>query len=262
MPIARTALGTAALAVTLASPALAQGTGAISFNGAICTTNLTDHPWVIDPWGNQSYMWGTISTWAGQATGSLGFASLAGIDHSLLRYELANYGLDEWQSPGPNTPGYEIYRPQGNAAIYIYYDNVHAVTLGLSYLRTDVEHVYDLNATGYGEVELIGGFSPIGTALFFEIMEITHGRGKGHFNISDFYPVDGGPLKGNFGSLGTLQFAPPAVIEDLNDDGAVDGGDLALLLSAWGDCTLCPSDINQDGTVDGADLTLLLVAWG
>jgi len=48
---------------------------------------------------------------------------------------------------------------------------------------------------------------------------------------------------------------------DLDGGGQVDGGDLGLLLAAWG--TSDPeADLNGDGTVDGADLGLILAAWG
>jgi hypothetical protein len=47
---------------------------------------------------------------------------------------------------------------------------------------------------------------------------------------------------------------------DLTGDGAVDGADLGLLLSAWG-TSECTADLNEDGIVDGADLGLLLSAW-
>ena len=46
---------------------------------------------------------------------------------------------------------------------------------------------------------------------------------------------------------------------DLDGDGTVDGGDLGLLLAAWGGSG---ADINGDGTTDGADMGLLLAAWG
>lgn len=51
---------------------------------------------------------------------------------------------------------------------------------------------------------------------------------------------------------------------DLNFDGAVDGQDLALLLSGWGPCAAwsCPADIDLNGTVNGFDLAMLLGAWG
>jgi hypothetical protein len=52
-------------------------------------------------------------------------------------------------------------------------------------------------------------------------------------------------------------------LADLTHDGAVNGGDLGVLLSNWG-LTL-PSgagDVNHDGVVDAGDLALLLGSWG
>jgi len=54
------------------------------------------------------------------------------------------------------------------------------------------------------------------------------------------------------------------IVGDLNGDGVVDGADLGILLSAWGECPstgACPADLNGDGVVDGADLGILLAAW-
>ena len=50
-------------------------------------------------------------------------------------------------------------------------------------------------------------------------------------------------------------------VEDLNDDGRVDRGDLGMLLSAWGNNNIW-MDVNGDGKVDGADRVQLLAAWG
>ena len=47
---------------------------------------------------------------------------------------------------------------------------------------------------------------------------------------------------------------------DINGDGNVDGGDLSILLGAWG-ASVSPADLNHDNTVDSADLALLLGAW-
>jgi hypothetical protein len=59
---------------------------------------------------------------------------------------------------------------------------------------------------------------------------------------------------------------PASCLGDLNDDGAVNGADLGLLLGAWGACPGgtpgCLGDLNVDGVVNGADLGLLLGAWG
>lgn len=57
----------------------------------------------------------------------------------------------------------------------------------------------------------------------------------------------------------------PTCAGDLNGDGVVSGADLAILLSAWGECPpkeFCLADLNFDGEVNGADLTILLSAWG
>ncbi len=54
-------------------------------------------------------------------------------------------------------------------------------------------------------------------------------------------------------------------IGNLNNDGAVDGIDLGVLLGAWGMCPdegPCPSDLTADGYVNGDDLGLLLGGWG
>jgi len=48
---------------------------------------------------------------------------------------------------------------------------------------------------------------------------------------------------------------------DLNGDQTVDGADLTLLLSAWGQGNT-DVDLDQNGLVNGADLTILLSFWG
>jgi len=58
----------------------------------------------------------------------------------------------------------------------------------------------------------------------------------------------------------TLSLLPPAgSVADLNGDGAVDGADLAILLSNFGGAGI--GDLDGDGVVDGADLAILLGAW-
>jgi hypothetical protein len=47
---------------------------------------------------------------------------------------------------------------------------------------------------------------------------------------------------------------------DLNGDGFVDAGDLAILLNNWNG--IGAGDINRDGGVDASDLAILLSAWG
>ena len=47
---------------------------------------------------------------------------------------------------------------------------------------------------------------------------------------------------------------------DLDDSGAVDGGDLGKLLFSWG--SRGPADLDGDGIVGGADLGILISEWG
>lgn len=52
----------------------------------------------------------------------------------------------------------------------------------------------------------------------------------------------------------------PSVPGDLDGNGVVDGADLAILLTDWGQSGV-PADLNGDGVVDGGDLAVLLSNW-
>lgn len=57
----------------------------------------------------------------------------------------------------------------------------------------------------------------------------------------------------------------PPTLGDLDGDGVVDGGDLGILLGAWGtcaQCTECVGDLDGDCDVDGGDLGVMLGNWG
>ena len=69
----------------------------------------------------------------------------------------------------------------------------------------------------------------------------------------------GGDGSGDDGSGGDPPSNDPCPA-DLNGSGTVDGGDLGLLLAAWGEPG--GGDLDQSGAVDGADLGLMLAAWG
>ena len=63
--------------------------------------------------------------------------------------------------------------------------------------------------------------------------------------------------------LAVIEFGPsaPPCPADFNDDGAVNGDDLGMLLNAWAQ-EVAAYDLNDDGIVDGNDLGILLGAWG
>jgi len=53
----------------------------------------------------------------------------------------------------------------------------------------------------------------------------------------------------------------PSNPADLNNDGAVNGADLTILLGAWGSSNAA-YDLDGSGTVSGGDLAILLGSWG
>ncbi len=59
----------------------------------------------------------------------------------------------------------------------------------------------------------------------------------------------------------TLTITPeqPACGGDLDGDGSIGGGDLGILLGAWGTAA---ADLDADGVTAGSDLAMLLGAWG
>ncbi|MCH2160743.1 MAG: dockerin type I repeat-containing protein [Phycisphaerales bacterium] len=62
-----------------------------------------------------------------------------------------------------------------------------------------------------------------------------------------------------------VMLVPPArtreitMFGDLNDDGTINGADLALVLAGWAGSGV--ADMNGDGVVDGADLAVVLMNW-
>ncbi len=78
-------------------------------------------------------------------------------------------------------------------------------------------------------------------------------------------------LAGQFTTIGTdtrnriaaFEGCPEVVSTpgDLNGDGVVNGGDITILLAAWGTADAA-ADLNGDGIVNASDLTALLGFWG
>lgn len=51
---------------------------------------------------------------------------------------------------------------------------------------------------------------------------------------------------------------------DIDGDGSIGGGDLAILLLLYGPCPdpySCPGDLDNNGEVDSGDLGVLLISW-
>ena len=60
----------------------------------------------------------------------------------------------------------------------------------------------------------------------------------------------------------TVDALPIPCAGDLDHSGAVDAGDVSLLLIEFGACSGCASDLDQNGVTDGSDLALMLLDLG
>lgn len=49
---------------------------------------------------------------------------------------------------------------------------------------------------------------------------------------------------------------------DVDANHTVNGGDLAMVLQAWGPCSNCAADLDNDNIVSASDLAMLLQSWG
>lgn len=57
---------------------------------------------------------------------------------------------------------------------------------------------------------------------------------------------------------------PSCAPTDLNCDGRIDGGDIAVVVLNWGQCPCgsgCEGDIDQNGYVDAGDISLISLDW-
>ena len=69
------------------------------------------------------------------------------------------------------------------------------------------------------------------------------------------------PMTGPFFIEGAVTICD--CLADLAQDGSVNGGDLGMLLSAWGLTNAQGiGDANHDGLVNGEDLSIVLSSWG
>ena len=102
-------------------------------------------------------------------------------------------------------------------------------------------------------VALPGGSSGVGAftmaACYGQPTMLTEGTAGGMVESAGYLCVESSDL---------------GILGDLNDDGHVNGIDLAVVLGTWGSCSTsnCVGDINRDGAVNAADLTILLSNWG
>lgn len=124
-----------------------------------------------------------------------------------------------------------------------------------------------LTSTGFsfdvGSQGTLGGLATIGRMLFVTDESTVS---DGVSGVYAFTVENDGSLTQNGPILSTGDVRPETIVAwpgltlgDLNGDGAVNGADLAELLSQWGGPGA--ADLNGDGVVDGSDLAMLLANW-
>ena len=91
----------------------------------------------------------------------------------------------------------------------------------------------------------------------FDLPTILPAGQVAHLLISGTF-ADGSSTTVGSSSL-VMNGVPVPIIGDINGDGVVNGFDLGLLLSGWGQPG--PTDVNNDGTTNGFDLGVLLTNW-
>ncbi|MEC8817867.1 MAG: hypothetical protein VXX30_02145, partial [Planctomycetota bacterium] len=85
-------------------------------------------------------------------------------------------------------------------------------------------------------------------------------------NFPSFYLRENPAVLFGVASAATLELVldttceEPACPADFNDDGVVNGSDLAQLLGRWGTADV-EFDLDGDGAIGGADLAFLLGCW-
>jgi len=91
----------------------------------------------------------------------------------------------------------------------------------------------------------------------FDLPTIIPAGQVAHLLISGTF-ADGSSTTVGSSSL-VMNGVPAPIIGDINGDGVVNGFDLGLLLSGWGQPG--PTDLNNDGITNGFDLGVLLTNW-
>lgn len=145
-------------------------------------------------------------------------------------------------------------------------------TKTIEVLFFDSDHDEFLFSIGRGDVVMPWmGFEPCEVLRF--------GTGGGAVKVTVFRSCESIGLEQETDDLDALDVIPGGAVgfrdppspscpgsndPDVNGDGHVDGGDVAIILSQWGACDSicsCIGDLDDDGVVSGSDITIVLGQW-
>ena len=236
---------------------------------SITVGTLTSGAYTLTLTGATNQQQPAISAWrAADAAVTLVNADVINDGRFILGYKVTNNNNGTWhyeyavQNLNSDRSGrsFSIPVPAGVTITNTYFHDVDYHS-GDPYALTD----WTVSTTG-GAVTWTGGTyatSPNGNALRFSTLynfafDANTAPVAGDATIGLFKPGTG--TDPNSVAFAAQVPSPAANPADLNGDGVIGGGDLAILLGNWGGSGA--GDIDHDGSVGPADLALLLGAWG
>lgn len=113
--------------------------------------------------------------------------------------------------------------------------------------------------SGLRVLNIVNPEEPVEVAYFDTYPEATSVNFNGLWGNYPFFPS--GLIIGSDLQNGLFVWELDLPEADITGDGVVNGEDLGVLLSQWGESGSQASDLNEDGLVDGADLGILLSEW-
>jgi hypothetical protein len=230
---------------------------------------LTSGAYTLTPTGATNQQQPAIQAWrAADAAVTLVNGDVPGDGRFILGYKVSQNGNGTWhyeyavQNLNSDRSGrsFEVPLPAGATATNIGFHDVFYHS-GDPYSGTD----WTVSTSG-GVIKWTGPDHSVnvnGNALRFSTIynfwfDSNVPPTAGNATIGLFKP--GAKGAGNTLAMATQVPSGAAEPEDLNGDGVINAGDLAILLGNWGGSGA--GDIDGNGSVGPADLTALLGAWG
>lgn len=221
---------------------------------------------------NNSNDYGTASTamtnayTAARNAGIVNFASSGNSGNTTIGYPAT--------APGVNAVGASSRNGQ-RASFSSYGSKLAFVAPGQSIYTTDRTGSSGYSTGDYASVDGTSFSSPYAAGVAALILSVDPGlsaaeveevmkntcRDMGTAGYDGF--TGWGMLDAEAAALAAFAGLPEPCPSDFNQDRAVDGGDLGILLSSWGSSNFdLGADLTGDSVVNGEDLGILLGAWG
>jgi hypothetical protein len=96
---------------------------------------------------------------------------------------------------------------------------------------------------------------------------LTDGQGVARLDYTIPTGFDGSRMTVRFtdesgaSAISSIEVTEQCLAADLDCNGSVDSGDVALLLIEFGPCAGCTSDLDASGMIDFGDVAMLMLDW-